>query len=1054
MSSPMPIMAEGKNSSPAIPNIETIPSFSQSNEEQHLDRRFKKQSNSGSLQDFNEENTIRREELGDDRDEKLTINEDRNEEGDTSSSPPGSDPPPPPPPTSSTQSTPITETKQANKIDHKKQEAASLEHELNEMSQATSEKVGDHDIAEKSPGNRYVRFHEKLGSGAYKDVYRAYDTIEGIEVAWNLVTLSGIPKHEKARIINEVRLLEKLNHNNIISFHGSWVNREREEVVFVTEILSSGTLKSFINKVKVVRWRILKRWCIQILRGLSYLHGQEPPVIHRDLKCDNIFINGTSGDLRIGDLGLSTVMGNRSKALSVLGTPEFMAPELYDESYDEKVDVYAFGMCLLEMITQEIPYKECTNPAQIFKKVTNNVPPKLLSRVRDKEARDFISLCLESSPEKRPSTKELLESSFLEKKDGQDDHEPVVDPPVPEAVSELPERGVSVGKGEGLAKAGKNGSENDLQKQGEEKRGEDGGEPSTIPPPLPLQKVDSSASVKSVKSNEPLTPRESGGKEISVHPPVPEEGEDGVAGQLPQDNNSGDEKGSDGGSDPRSRTSSHDMGANNAPNHRPQNSRGSGEYTEILNSMQESEMNMKKVTVMMGRKTELTEEDGAKKPRKESIGSHVNIVESSRDNKEEKDVLHLCLILPVEGKQKQVQFSFHLVEDDPLAVAKEMVTELNVSEDDVSEISITINRLALAARQKQSEQYENDTTGKSVVVVEQQQQQAVAQQQQAVAQQQQQQQQKTVAKQQQQQQQKAVPAAVGGGNMPQHPPPIISTLSSTSIAGQSGQSTSNADLSKVDDDLSDDDEIEDEEMKLLKAEYTKNLGRANKAYHTRMDNLHKSRTEREQQHQKIVEKHERDMADYEKRIFNAEAEQKKRLKELETEWDTKKKELNGRQAKENLKNVRDEVRRDAQMQEEEEKKKLEGGAGGGGGGGGDEDKGGGMALGGGGLIQNSNQAQQHIMQQQAVVQQQQHQQHQQQQLFGSDPRKPMSMNISMGQGVGAQGVGVIPQSTMVQPNVRQQQQQQQQQGNLPGGGAGVGGVGGGLNTQQQPYPDK
>lgn len=67
------------------------------------------------------------------------------------------------------------------------------------MSLSTSEKVGDHDIAEKSPGNRYVRFHEKLGSGAYKDVYRAYDTIEGIEVAWNLVTLSGIPKHEKAR---------------------------------------------------------------------------------------------------------------------------------------------------------------------------------------------------------------------------------------------------------------------------------------------------------------------------------------------------------------------------------------------------------------------------------------------------------------------------------------------------------------------------------------------------------------------------------------------------------------------------------------------------------------------------------------------------------------------------------------------------------------------------------------------------------------------------------------------------------------------------------------
>ena len=167
-------------------------------------------------------------------------------------------------------------------------------------------------IVERSPGARYVRFDEILGNGAYKHVYRAYDTTEGIEVAWNVVNLSGTPKKDRSRIVNEVRLLERLHHANIISFYGSWVNRELEQVIFVTEILSSGTLKSFINKVQVIRWKIAKRWAIQILKGLEYLHGQDPPVIHRDLKCDNIFINGTSGDLRIGDFGLSTNISNRS----------------------------------------------------------------------------------------------------------------------------------------------------------------------------------------------------------------------------------------------------------------------------------------------------------------------------------------------------------------------------------------------------------------------------------------------------------------------------------------------------------------------------------------------------------------------------------------------------------------------------------------------------------------------------------------------------------------------------------------------------------------------
>lgn len=51
--------------------------------------------------------------------------------------------------------------------------------------------------------------------------------------------------------------------------------------------------------------------------------------------------------------------------MSVLGTPEFMAPELYEESYTEKVDIYAFGMCMLEMVTKERPYSECVNAAQV-----------------------------------------------------------------------------------------------------------------------------------------------------------------------------------------------------------------------------------------------------------------------------------------------------------------------------------------------------------------------------------------------------------------------------------------------------------------------------------------------------------------------------------------------------------------------------------------------------------------------------------------------------------------------------------------------------------------
>lgn len=87
---------------------------------------------------------------------------------------------------------------------------------------------------------------------------------------------------------------------------------------------------------------MIRSWSRQILKGLNFLHSRTPPIIHRDLKCDNIFITGTTGSVKIGDLGLATLK-TRSFAKSVIGTPEFMAPEMYEEHYDESVDVYAFG---------------------------------------------------------------------------------------------------------------------------------------------------------------------------------------------------------------------------------------------------------------------------------------------------------------------------------------------------------------------------------------------------------------------------------------------------------------------------------------------------------------------------------------------------------------------------------------------------------------------------------------------------------------------------------------------------------------------------------------
>ncbi|XP_042004431.1 probable serine/threonine-protein kinase WNK3 [Salvia splendens] len=270
------------------------------------------------------------------------------------------------------------------------------------------------EFVEVDPSGRYGRYKEVLGKGAFKKVYRAFDELEGIEVAWNQVKLADLLKNsvDLERLFSEVHLLKTLKHKNIIKFYNSWVDTKNEHINFITEIFVSGTLRQYRKKHKHVDVRALKKWSRQILEGLSYLHRHDPPVIHRDLKCDNIFVNGNQGEVKIGDLGLAAILKQARSAHSVIGTPEFMAPELYEEEYNELVDIYAFGMCLIELVTFEYPYVECSNAAQIYKKVTAGIKPASLKKVKDPAIREFIEKCIAKAPE-RLSAKELLMDPFL-----------------------------------------------------------------------------------------------------------------------------------------------------------------------------------------------------------------------------------------------------------------------------------------------------------------------------------------------------------------------------------------------------------------------------------------------------------------------------------------------------------------------------------------------------------------------------------------------------------------------------------------------------------------
>ncbi|XP_032357885.1 serine/threonine-protein kinase WNK4 isoform X1 [Etheostoma spectabile] len=270
-----------------------------------------------------------------------------------------------------------------------------------------------------SPDGRYLKFNIEIGRGSFKTVYKGLDTETTVEVAWCELQTRKLTKAERQRFSEEVDMLKGLQHPNIVRFHDSWKSSVKGQkcIILVTELMTSGTLKTYLKRFKEMKLKLLQRWSHQILKGLHFLHTRTPPIIHRDLKCDNIFITGPTGSVKIGDLGLATLK-SASFAKSVIGTPEFMAPEMYEERYDEAVDVYAFGMCILEMATSEYPYSECQNAAQIYRKVTSGIKPDSFYKVKVPELKEIIEGCIRMNNDERYTIQDLLEHPFFQENNG------------------------------------------------------------------------------------------------------------------------------------------------------------------------------------------------------------------------------------------------------------------------------------------------------------------------------------------------------------------------------------------------------------------------------------------------------------------------------------------------------------------------------------------------------------------------------------------------------------------------------------------------------------
>ena len=277
-------------------------------------------------------------------------------------------------------------------------------------------------IEEKGNPSKKYKAKKMLGSGSFGSVYEAKNTIFGNTVAMKVIKKDKENELDEQEIRNEIDILKKLSHPNIVKIYEFYISENHYYII--TEYCREGELFSYIkNKYSERQLAVL---FYQVFSGLWYLH--ENKILHRDIKLENIMIDGKENDKETGeelfwvkiiDFGTAKLFEKNKKEKDVVGSSYYIAPEVLKQSYNEKCDTWSVGVILYMTLVGRAPFDGKDDEEIIYKINSvdyNKNEPRLVKH--SPEVRDLVSKLLDKDTEKRYSAKEALNHPWFKKYGG------------------------------------------------------------------------------------------------------------------------------------------------------------------------------------------------------------------------------------------------------------------------------------------------------------------------------------------------------------------------------------------------------------------------------------------------------------------------------------------------------------------------------------------------------------------------------------------------------------------------------------------------------------